>query len=313
MESFFKHQPTPVQEIINTLLQSKGLRLLVKRDDQIHPWISGNKWRKLKYNLIRAREEDQATLLTFGGAYSNHIYATAAAGKAFGLETIGVIRGERIDPLNPTLQFAEQSGMQLHFINRSAYRQKNYPLFLEELKNHFGDFYLIPEGGTNELALKGGAELVGEVEQQLDTMPDYWCVACGTGGTLAGLITGLKGRKKAVGFAVLKGNFHQKEISQLLGRPIFANWQVSTKYHFGGYAKFELGLIDFINHFKKENNIQLDPLYTGKLFYGLFDLIKNNYFKRGSSILAIHTGGLQGIKGFNQRFGDLINTKNGLP
>ena len=308
MQSLLENEPTPIQEISNNLLESKDIQLLVKRDDLIHPQISGNKWRKLKYNLIQAQAEAQSTLLTFGGAYSNHIYAVAAAGKLFNFKTIGLIRGERIEPLNPTLRFAEQSGMHLHFISRPIYRQKDSPDFLEKLKNDFGNFYLLPEGGTNVLALKGCAELVQEIKQQLGKIPDYCCAACGTGGTFAGIVLGLNGQKNAIGFSVLKGNFHQVTIEQLLknAKMEAQNWYINTDYHFGGYAKFTPKLINFINHFKKENNIQLDPIYTGKLFYAIFDLIKNDYFKRGSSILVVHTGGLQGIAGFNQRFGNLI-------
>ena len=308
------HSFSPIQEIQNNLLQSKGLRLLVKRDDLIHPQVSGNKWRKLKYNLLAAKAQKQNTLLTFGGAFSNHIYATAAAGKVFDFKTIGLIRGERIEPLNPTLAYAEEVGMELHFITRSDYQKKETEGYQKEIRAKFGDFFLIPEGGTNVAAIKGCMELVQEVKNQLPILPDYWCASCGTGGTLSGIIAGLNGRQKVLGFSALKGDFHQQDIKLLLHQvadtlevsDTYTNWQVNTDYHFGGYAKFKRELIDFINTFKKENNIQLEPIYTGKLFYGIYDLIKNNYFPSGSSILAVHTGGLQGIAGFNRRFGNLI-------
>ena len=175
---------------------------------------------------------------------------------------------------------------------------------------------MIPEGGTNVRAIKGCKELVEEVKNQLVELPDYWCASCGTGGTLSGIIAGLNGQQKVLGFSALKGDFHQKDISKLLDKvsdtlkvsDTFDNWQINTTYHFGGYAKFKPELIDFINTFKQDNNIQLEPIYTGKLFYGIHDLIKNNYFPKGSSILAVHTGGLQGIAGFNRRFGDIILT-----
>ncbi len=308
MNSILKSIDSPIQEIQNDLLQSKGVRLLVKRDDLIHPQVSGNKWRKLKYNLLAAKKEQQNTLLTFGGAFSNHIYATAAAGKIFGFKTIGLIRGERIEPLNPTLAYAEKMGMELHFISRTDYKRKDDITYQTELRTQLGDFFLIPEGGTNNNAIKGCSELVEEVNHQLPALPDFWCASCGTGGTLSGIISGLNGQQKVIGFSALKGDFHQKDIGQLLGEKIFPNWQINTDYHFGGYAKFKPELIDFINTFKKENNIQLEPIYTGKLFYGIYDLIKNNYFPKGSSILAVHTGGLQGITGFNRRFGNIILT-----
>lgn len=303
-----KSRSSPIQEIQNSLLQSKDIRLFIKRDDLIHPQVSGNKWRKLKYNLLAAKAQNQSTLLTFGGAFSNHIYATAAAGKVFEFKTIGLIRGERVEPLNPTLAYAEAVGMKLYFIARSDYRKKDDPVYQQALQTKFGDFFLIPEGGTNVNAIKGCAELVAEVKNQLTELPDYWCASCGTGGTLTGIIKGLDGQKKVLGFSALKGNFHQKDIKELLKKKsdTLTNWQVNTDYHFGGYAKFKPKLIDFINTFKKDNNIQLEPIYTGKLFYGIYDLVKNDYFPRGSSIFAVHTGGLQGIAGFNRRFGNLI-------
>lgn len=314
MDSITKSINSPIQEIQHDLLQSKGIQLLIKRDDLIHPQVSGNKWRKLKYNLLVAKKEQQNTLLTFGGAFSNHIYATAAAGKVFGFKTIGLIRGERIEPLNPTLAYAESVGMELYFISRTDYRKKDDITYQKQIQSKFGDFFLIPEGGTNESAIKGCSELVKEVDDQLSELPDYWCASCGTGGTLSGIIKGLNGRQKILGFSALKGDFHQKDISQLLYKgsdtskvsDTLDNWQINTDYHFGGYAKFKPELIDFINTFKKENNIQLEPIYTGKLFYGIYDLIKNDYFPKGSSILAVHTGGLQGIAGFNRRFGNII-------
>ncbi len=306
VDSFKQSIDSPIQEIQHDLLQSKGILLLIKRDDLIHPQVSGNKWRKLKYNLLAAKKEQQNTLLTFGGAFSNHIYATAAAGKVFGFKTIGLIRGERIEPLNPTLAYAEEVGMELHFISRSDYRKKEDIVYQQQVRANFGNFYLIPEGGTNERAIKGCSELVEEVTSQLTALPDYWCASCGTGGTLSGIIKGLDGRQKVLGFSALKGNFHQKDIEELLGEKKYNNWQINTQYHFGGYAKFKPTLIDFINTFKKENNIQLEPVYTGKLFYGIYDLIKNDYFPKGSSILAVHTGGLQGIAGFNRRFSNII-------
>ncbi len=309
-----KNNITPIQEIEAALLQEKEVRLFIKRDDLIHPQVSGNKWRKLKYNLLTAKAQKQETLLTFGGAFSNHIYATAAAGKVFGFKTIGLIRGERIEPLNPTLAYAEEVGMELHFITRSDYRKKEEVIYQKQIREQFGAFFLIPEGGTNMSAIKGCAELVEEVQEQLPELPDYWCASCGTGGTLSGIIAGLNGQKEVLGFSALKGDFHQQDISKLLHKvsdtfkvsDTLDNWQVNTDYHFGGYAKFKPPLIDFMNTFKKDNNIQLEPIYTGKLFYGIYDLIKNDYFPSGSSIFAVHTGGLQGIAGFNRRFGNII-------
>jgi len=298
---------SPIQEIKNDLLHKKQVRLFIKRDDLIHPSVSGNKWRKLKYNLQEAAALQQSTLLTFGGAFSNHIHATAAAGKVFGFKTIGIIRGERILPLNPTLQFAEANGMQLHFISRSAYREKYTPAFQAQLKEQFDDFYQLPEGGTNELALKGCAEIITELE--VSTIPDYICTSCGTGGTIAGMIKGSADKAtQIIGFAALKGSFLTKEVALLLKKnsDLNVNWLINNDYHFGGYAKFKQELIEFINQFKKDYGIALDPIYTGKLLFGIFDLLRKDFFRKGSRVVAVHTGGLQGIVGFNARYKDLL-------
>ena len=304
-------QPSPIQEIKSDLLQRKKVKLFLKRDDLIHPSVSGNKWRKLKYNLAAAKELNHSTLLTFGGAFSNHIHAVAAAGKAFDFRTIGIIRGERIEPLNATLKYAEDQGMQLHFVTRSTYRQKDTDQFHLALQEQFGQFYSLPEGGTNTLALKGCAEIVTEIKDQLVYTPTYIASCCGTGGTIAGIIKGVATTEQTeiLGVSALKGNFLTKEVDNLLATAkvvTATKWSISNDYHFGGYAKFKPALIEFINDFKKTHQIALDPIYTGKLLYGIFDLLKKDYFKKDSTIVAIHTGGLQGINGFNQRYGKLI-------
>ncbi|HHH49516.1 MAG TPA: 1-aminocyclopropane-1-carboxylate deaminase/D-cysteine desulfhydrase [Saprospiraceae bacterium] len=297
--------PTPIQKIGNELLAKKNIQLFIKRDDLTHPQVSGNKFRKLKYNLFNARKQEYQQLLSFGGAFSNHIHALAAVGKLFDFKTIGIIRGERIEPLNNTLSFAEKAGMQLEFISRSDYRLKKEKTFQEKLFSKFGKSYLIPEGGTNLLAIEGAKEIVLEAVQQIDA--DYYCLACGTGGTTAGIIAGLQGKKQVLSFSALKGSFLQQDIYNLLKNyqpnPVYDNWQVQNDYHFGGFAKWNMALIKFINDFKSQHQIPLDPIYTGKLLFGIFDLIKKDYFPAGTKILAIHTGGLQGITGFNQRFG----------
>lgn len=266
----------------------------------VDPELGGNKWRKLKYNLEAAQQQKHDTLLTFGGAYSNHIYATAAAGKRLNYQTIGVIRGEPHTPLNPTLQFATDCGMQLQYVDRETYRQKTSRIFIDSLHEQYGNFYLLPEGGSNVLALKGCAEIINEI----DIPFDHVCVACGTGATLAGLISTLSGNQKATGFSVLKGgDFLTKEVASLhkqsgINPP--CSWQINTNYHFGGYARTSEALWEFIARFKQDFGIELDAVYTGKMFYGLFDLIKKGYFKIGTRIVAIHTGGLQGNRGFQK-------------
>jgi 1-aminocyclopropane-1-carboxylate deaminase/D-cysteine desulfhydrase-like pyridoxal-dependent ACC family enzyme len=298
---------TPIiQEIIPEQNPNK-VRLFIKREDLLHPVISGNKWRKLKYNLIAAEEAEEKTLLTFGGAYSNHIHAVAGAAMEYGFKSIGVIRGEEHLPLNPTLQDAKEMGMQIHYLDRTTYRQKHTAEVIKSLEDKFGRFYLIPEGGTNALALKGAAEIVLGIEMDYD----YFCLACGTAGTATGIISGLAGEAQVIGFSVLKGDFHQQDVKNWLStidRAELDNWQINTGYHFSGYAKYDLRLVKFINDFKKKFDIQLDPIYTGKMLYGVIDLIANGTFREKARILAIHTGGLQGIKGFNQRFNNLLNT-----
>jgi len=282
-------------------LAAAGVTLFIKREDLVDAELGGNKWRKLKYNLEAAQQQNHDTLLTFGGAYSNHIYATAAAGQRCGYKTIGIIRGEQHLELNPTLQFATDCGMQLDYVDRETYRNKTSQSYIDQLHKKYGRFYLLPEGGSNLLALKGCAEIIDEIDTDFDVV----CVACGTGATLAGLISNLPDKQQATGFAVLKGaDFITTDVKSLLQqaniRPT-STWQVNTDYHFGGYAKTDQALWDFIAQFKKDFDIELDAVYTGKMFYGLFDLINNGYFKPGTRIVAIHTGGLQGNKGFSPK------------
>ncbi|MFD1604215.1 1-aminocyclopropane-1-carboxylate deaminase/D-cysteine desulfhydrase [Flavobacterium artemisiae] len=271
------------------------ISLTIKREDLIHPFVSGNKFRKLKYNLLQAKAENKNTLLTFGGAFSNHIAAVAFAGKEQGFKTIGIIRGDELfDKIeeNPTLKFAQENGMQFEFVSREEYRLKGETSFIEKLKKKFGDFYLVPEGGTNELAVKGCEEILTDE----DSFFNYVCCAVGTGGTISGLINSSLENQKILGFPALKGDFLQDEIR------IFAkkdNWNLISDYHFGGYGKINLELIEFINAFFEENKVPLDPIYTGKMVFGVIDLIGKNYFPAHSKILLIHTGGLQGIDGMN--------------
>ena len=272
-----------------------SITVQIKREDLLHPFISGNKFRKLKYNILQAKTENQDTLLTFGGAFSNHIAAAAYAGKEYGFKTIGIIRGDELREKileNPTLQFAQDCGMQFKFVSREAYRHKTESDFLENLKQEFGDFYLVPEGGTNEFAVKGCQEILTEADKEFD----YVCCAVGTGGTISGLINSSLPHQKVLGFPALKGEFLNEDIRKFARNP---NWELITDYHFGGYGKVNPELIDFINHFFEENNIPLDPIYTGKMVFGVMDLIQKNYFKENSKILLIHTGGLQGIAGMN--------------
>jgi 1-aminocyclopropane-1-carboxylate deaminase len=282
------YQKTPIQEIV---LPRSSSKLFVKREDLNHPFVSGNKWWKLKYNLLEAQRKGHDSLLTFGGAYSNHIFATAAAAHEIGLKTIGIIRGEEILPLNHTLSFAKSKGMQLHYVSREAYRNKTEKEFTERLKDKFGDFYLIPEGGTNDLAIKGCAEFATQLSAEIEF--DYLCLPIGTGGTIAGMINVLDVSKKIIGFPVLKGaQFLENKIATYLTSPK-QNWSMNYDYHFGGYAKQTEELAAFIQSMNERYKLPLDRIYTGKMFCGVLDLIQKGFFKKGSTILVLHTGGLQ--------------------
>lgn len=277
-------------------IENSNISLYIKREDLLHPIISGNKFRKLKYNLTQAKNENKEMLLTFGGAFSNHILAVAAAGKEHGFKTIGIIRGEELKYTvseNPTLQKAKDLGMIFEFVDREIYREKNNPKFIQQLVVKFGDFYLIPEGGTNDLAVKGCEEILTVNDEKFD----YICCAVGTGGTISGLINCSKNSQQVLGFPALKGDFLKEDICRFASK---SNWDLVPEYHFGGYAKVSEELIQFINEFYQKHKIPLDPIYTGKMMFGVMDLIHKNYFPENSKILVIHTGGLQGIAGMNK-------------
>lgn len=281
-------------------LKDKEISLFVKREDLLHPLVSGNKFRKIKYNLQEAIRLNKTTLLTFGGAFSNHILATAAAGKENGLKTVGIIRGEELGfdlektfKQNPTLQSAKELGMEFEFVSREKYRLKASEKFLENLQKKYPEAYILPEGGTNDLAIKGCEEILDEKTDKFD----FICVAAGTGGTLSGIIKASKENQKILGFPALKGVFLEEEIQKNVNK---TNWKLIHDFHFGGYAKINEELITFVNDFKKETSMPLDPVYTGKMVFGIVSMIRNNWFPKKSKILFIHTGGLQGIAGMNE-------------
>lgn len=284
---------------------SNNISLYIKRDDLLHPLISGNKYRKLKYNIEYALLHGYSTLLTFGGAYSNHILAVAAAAHENGLKSIGVIRGEelieKID-YNPTLYKAKQLGMSFDFVSRENYRNKTSIDFVDYLKNKFDNFYLIPEGGTNELAIIGTQEIVSEEND----FYDYIVCAVGTGGTISGIIKSSSINQKIIGISSLRNSELNADIFNFVNNEVLTNWSVNFDFTFGGYGKVKPELISFINAFYKQYKIPLDPVYTGKMMCGVVELIKQNYFKPNTKILTIHTGGLQGVEGMNQ----LLKSKN---
>jgi 1-aminocyclopropane-1-carboxylate deaminase len=282
--------PSPVEELHDALFAARGIRLYLKRDDLIHPEIPGNKWRKLKHNLTAAAALGQDTLLTFGGAYSNHIRATAAAGHYFGFSTIGVIRGEEHAPLNPSLAYAVSRGMQLAYLDRATYRRKTDAKVIEGLHDRFGDFYLLPEGGSNELAAHGCAEIPLEIDVDFDVI----CCPCGTGGTLAGITAGLRPGQRAIGFSALKGGqFLEAKVDELQRRVIGLasdNWTIECGFHFGGFARKTPELEAFIDAFKQRHGLALDWVYVAKMMYGVFTLVESGAFKPGTSIVVVVTG-----------------------
>ena len=290
-----------LQPIPEPAAERAGVRLLLLRDDLTHPELPGNKWRKLKYNLQEARRLGHDALLTFGGAYSNHLAAVAAAGRLLGLRTVGMVRGEELaaQPLNPTLTQARADGMELHFLDRATYRRKHEPEVMAQLLQATGPAYVLPEGGSNALALPGCAELVTKL--RAETSFDYLCVACGTGGTLAGLATGLQGPELALGFAALKkADFLRQDIDHLTQAATghhYTNWQLHTAYHGGGYARLSPELRQFIQDFRQHHGVFLDPVYTSKMLVGVLDLLAQGHFRRGSTVVAVHTGGLQAWAG----------------
>ena len=286
----------PIDYVSNSLLNEKDITLAILREDLNHEFISGNKYRKLKYNILEAKKLGYQKILTFGGAYSNHIAATAAAAKLNHLEAVGIIRGEEISELiqqNATLRFAQAQGMQFKFVSREEYRLKDQNDYLNQLKSEFPGYYIIPEGGTNSLAIKGCEEILYDECFHFD----YITTAIGTAGTITGILNSSDNQQNILGFPALKSDYFSEEICKLTER---RNFKIINDYHFGGYGKVDDFLIEFINNFKKTTSIPLDPIYTGKMMYGILNLIEADYFKKGSKILAIHTGGLQGIEGINQ-------------
>lgn len=288
------------------------------RLDILKPDIQGNKYYKLKYNIIEAKAQNKEILLSFGGEYSNHLHALSLAGKINNLKTIGIIRGEKSEILNHTLFNAVENGMNLYFTSRTNFRilrkliQENEAEKLENLlQSIISDFdikthYIIPEGGTNALALKGTQEILDVIDEEYS----HICVSIGTAGTIAGIIASAPKTSKIIGFPSLKGDFFEKDINHLLSQiseKEYNHWSLQNAYHFGGFGSHNDSLVAFMNKFYENYKIPLDTVYTGKMFFGIFDLIDKGFFSENDKILAIHTGGLQGIIGFNEKNGNLIN------
>jgi 1-aminocyclopropane-1-carboxylate deaminase/D-cysteine desulfhydrase-like pyridoxal-dependent ACC family enzyme len=292
------HLPSPLEPLFDSEFDKKALKVYIKRDDLIHPQISGNKWRKLKHQLKFAKEAGYKQIVSFGGAYSNHIYALAAAGKYLNLQTIGIIRGEELNKeSSKTLQFANQCGMQLYFVSREKYRKLrvNHHL-IHEIAPSLKDSLIIPEGGTTPLALNGVGEMVDEIRQQLGYEPDYIICPVGTGGTIAGILSKASEKTTVIGICVLKNGFYlDNEIKNLLGSKSLAirdNSEIFWEFHQGGYAKKTPQLLKFIEEFHEKTKIQIEPVYSGKMFFAFFESIINQ-IPVNSTVVFIHTGGIQ--------------------
>jgi len=294
------------QELKHSLCEQNGVSIHVKRLDLVHPHIQGNKWYKLKYNIERALAAEHKTLLTFGGAWSNHIYATAAAGNLAGLRTIGIIRGEEPANYSTTLLFAKEQGMELKFVSRLDYEERATEEFKAWLHDQFGAFHLVPEGGSNYYGVNGCMEILSD--DDLHNFDIIAC-ACGTGATLAGMLLSAKSKLQFIGFSALKGgDFLRDEVIKhieyfLMDRELAEEYRtqftMETAYHFGGYGKWTEELFEFIKEFDTAYNLPLDQVYTGKALYGLLKKIEQGEIERGSKVLFIHTGGLQGRMGID--------------
>ena len=314
MKKFYNHfnlwLPSPLQKI--NYIKYPDYDIFVKRDDLIHHDISGNKFRKLKYNLNEFYRLKRKNIIAFGGAFSNLLYTLSVISAEMNIPTTLYIRGDGYDEANPTLRHIKNSGVKMIFMSRSAFKNIRRKYFLDRLQEQYPDAYIIPEGGSNSFAVPGSAEIVDEIIAQLGYAPDYLVMDLGTGGTFAGVLNNLPDKTKLIGIAAIKGVDWNKTLMNIYdGENSFlkkTNWEIIEDYHFGGFAKFDMELIDFINAYKRKYGIPLDPIYTGKLVYALHNLLEKGFFDSGSKIVWVHGGGLQGIAGFNYLNGDVILT-----
>jgi 1-aminocyclopropane-1-carboxylate deaminase len=290
-----------LQKINHPLFEKHQLTVLIKRDDSIHPIISGNKWRKLKYNLLYAKKHHYTGVLSFGGSFSNHIHALAYSCQQQGLKSTAIIRGEKEYASNYTLSMAQQWGMELQFVDRKTYRLRENDDYLAELQQVYPDYLIVPEGGSNTLALIGVGEVITELNRQCEF--DTLLTPVGSGGTLAGLIMADDNRHKLLGVSVLKQDgYLETQVNSLLGESCsFNNWQILPDFHRGGYAKFNAEDAQRILSFNKVTGFIFEPVYSGKMILALLDLIEQAYFPSGHRIVLLHTGGLQGIGGMVER------------
>jgi len=285
--------PTPIQEIKLNIHNPNNIKLYVKREDLIHNIVSGNKWRKLKYNFDYVINNRIKTVLSFGGAYSNHLHALSWLAKKNKIKSIALVRGEELSKKNPTLSFCLKNNMELHFLDRKIYRESKYDNeTINMIKKNNKNLFIIPEGGFNDLGVKGCEEIMNEVDDFFNII----CCSIGSGCTAIGLIKSLHESQFFLGFSSFKNsNFINQNIEHYIN--FKSNWNINADYNFGGFGKINIDLKNFMDFFEKNNNMKLDPIYTSKLFFGLFDMISKKKFPKESRILAFHTGGLQGLQG----------------
>lgn len=290
--------PVVIDSLNNDLTKQKNVRLDVLRLDTIHPIVSGNKWFKLHYYLMDAKQKGYDSLLTFGGAYSNHIVATAYAAKQHGFNVTGIIRGEKPKTWSATLLDAKTLGMKLIFLPREAFRTLKRNDFPQEIEQQFGKQYIIPEGGYGKPGARGAAEILGTIKAEHYT---HIVAAVGTGTTLTGILQSSKNDQQVIGISAMKNNYGlEAEIGDLYEKPLPERLHLFHNYHFGGFAKYNELLISFINTFYLNCSVPLDFVYTAKMMYGTLDLVKNGFFPPGSDILTIHSGGLQGNRSLKE-------------
>lgn len=304
---------SPLQQIFSQAIEDQKLEVYIKRDDLLGSPFQGNKFRKLKYNLDKAMEGGYREIVSFGGAYSNHLHALSCVPGLTGLRVTCYVRGEVDDPGNPTLHFARAQGVQLKPLSRSVYQNRFREDFQYALMKAHPDGYLVPEGGTNRLALRGVAECALEIIEQLGRPPAYCLVPVGSGGTMAGLVKGFGNACRVIGIPAFKGDEAVREVEErirnFLGKG-YVNWDLLKEFGHGGFAKMTTALFDHIVHFYQRTGILVDPVYTARMTFAFDLMMDTGYFGAGSSIVLIHSGGLQGWAGFRQRFGKMYKLED---
>lgn len=306
---FWPDQISPLQGLNDDVFVKAGLQVFIKRDDLLKPF-GGNKWRKLKYNFLQMSRAGIERFVTFGGPFSNHLYASATMAREYQLSATFIVRGSVDDQHNPVLKHARDCGVDLVAVDRKSYGRRYTPEFKAELESAYPSAYVIPEGGGNRHGFRGCTEIVTESVEQLGRRPDAWIVAAGTGNTAAGIADKLCNGEKVIAIAALRASIIQPAYQssiELLSESARQNISLSDAYHFGGMAKWSEKLLAFIRQFEMSHGIFLDPIYTGKAMRALYDLAGSGAFERGSTVVFVHTGGMPGRMSFNYRYGGLLS------